>query len=55
MSKYTTEVRYICEVNAGLNESEGYNDVEKIIKSSRSKIFDFDYPIFDSDYKEKIK
>lgn len=55
MSKYTTEVRYICEVNAGLTESVGYNDVEKVITDSREKIFDFEYPIFDEDYKAVLE
>jgi stage V sporulation protein AD len=43
MSKYTTEVRFICEKYAGLEESEGYNEVADIIANSRSKVFDFDY------------
>ena len=51
MSKYTTEVRFICETAAGYNESEGYGDVEKIIQLARPKIFDFEYPIFDESYK----
>lgn len=55
MSKYTTEVRFICENAAGYTESQGYDKVEQIIAQSRSKIFDFDYPIFDSDYKSVIE
>lgn len=51
MSKYTTEVRFICEHYAGLDESEGYANVEEIIERARPKVFDFDYPIFDSSYK----
>lgn len=51
MSKYTTEVRYICEVNAGLDESAGYNDVEQIIEASAPNIFDFNFPIFDEAYR----
>lgn len=51
MSKYTTEVRYICEVASGLSESKGYNSVEEIIETARPSIFDFDYPIFDPNYK----
>ena len=31
MSTYTTEVRYICEVEAGLNESGGYKSVDDIL------------------------
>lgn len=51
MSKYTTELRYICETLAGLKESKGYPSVDEIIANSRSKLFDFDYPIFDEDYR----
>ena len=51
MSKYTTELRFICENLAGLDESKGYNDVNTIIEEARPLIFDFDYPIFDSTYK----
>ena len=55
MSKYTTELRYICEVLADLDESEGFNSVDDIIDASYSKLFDFDYPIFDTDYKPTLE
>ena len=55
MSKYTTEVRFICENLSGLSESADGARVEEIISSARSKIFDFDYPIFDEDYKEVLE
>jgi len=55
MSKYTTEVRYICESYAGLSESVGYNDVEKVIGDALPKIFDFDFPIFDENYREVLE
>lgn len=55
MSKYTTEVRYICETDAGLKESKGYDSVNEIIANSRTKIFNFDYPIFDSNYKNILE
>lgn len=55
MSKYTTEVRYICEHYAGLEESEGFEGVEEVIKKSREKIFDFSYPIFDESYRELLE
>lgn len=50
MSKYTTEVRYICEDYAGLDQSSEYPDVEDVISASKSKIFD-DFPIFDEAYR----
>ncbi|MBP3887244.1 MAG: hypothetical protein J6F30_06280 [Cellulosilyticum sp.] len=55
MSKYTTELRYICEVLAGLDESEGYNSVDDIIENSYDKVFDFDYPIFDEEYRPVLE
>ena len=51
MSEYTTEVRYICETAAGLEESVGYSDVQKVLDDSWDKIFDFDFPLFDENYK----
>lgn len=48
MSKYTTEVRFICESEAGLKKSGGYNSVDDIITIASPKIFSFNYPIFDS-------
>ena len=51
MSKYTTEVRYICESFAGLEESKGYKSVDAILDESWDKVFDFDFPIFDENYK----
>ena len=50
MSKYTTEVRFICETYAGLKESVGYDRVNEVIENSRRNIFG-DYPIFDESYR----
>lgn len=55
MSKYTTELRFICEEAAGLTESEGYNNVNQIIAAARPKIFDFSYPIFDEEYRPVLE
>lgn len=51
MSKYTTEVRYICEEKAGLDESKGFTDVDTIINNSWNKIFTTNVTFFDPDYK----
>lgn len=51
MSRYTTEVRYICEISAGLDESVGYMNIEQVIKNCLPKVFDFDFPIFDEKYR----
>ena len=55
MAKYTTEVRSICENFAGYDASEGYNSVSEIVEKARGKIFNFDYPIFDSAYKSALE
>lgn len=51
MSKYTTELRFICESYAEQETSKGYNSVEQIIELARPKLFDFPYEIFDTEYK----
>lgn len=55
MSKYTTEVRFICETYAGLSESVGYEDENKIIEQARSKVFSFEFPIFDESYRSVLE
>lgn len=55
MSKYTTEVRFICEHYAGYDSSQGLYKVDEIIRKSRSKIFDFSYPIFDENYRSVLE
>ena len=55
MSKYTTELRYICENAAGYTESKGLTDVDTIIAAARPNIFNFDYPIFDANYKSVLE
>ncbi len=54
MSKYTTEVRYICETAAGYEESKGFADVDTIIADSIDSIFSFDFPIFDESYRNVL-
>ena len=47
MSKYTTELRFICENYAGLDESVDYDHVEEVIENSYDKIFKTDeIPMF---------
>lgn len=55
MSKYTTELRFICENAAGLTESAGYNSVAEIIEKARPFIFSFPYPIFDESYRSVLE
>lgn len=51
MSKYTTEVRYICENAIGLTESVGYISVKDVLTQAAPIVFDFDFPIFDENYR----
>lgn len=55
MSKYTTEVRYICEVYAGYEHSEGLRKVTEIIKLAEPKVFDFTYPIWDESKRHEFQ
>ena len=55
MSKYTTEVRYICEYYAGLDKSVGGAKVDDVIEKSIGGIFDFDFPIFDENYRSVLE
>ncbi len=55
MSKYTTELRFLCEQLAGRTESGGYNDTVAIIEAARPKVFSFQYPIFDNAYKPTLE
>lgn len=61
MSKYTTEVRYICETSIGMTDSEGFNSIEDhtengvlkpgILTRAAEQVFNFDFPIFDENYR----
>jgi len=51
MSKYTTELRFICETEAGKTESVGLSKVDEVITAALPKIFDFSFPIFDENYR----
>lgn len=56
MSYYTTEIRFICESMTdepleNFDNLKGVRRIDAIIDSSKSNIFDFDYPIFDESYK----
>lgn len=51
MSKYTTELRFICETLAGLKESVGYADTAHIIEQAAPIIFSFPFPVDDEAYR----
>lgn len=54
MSKYTTEVRFICEQYAGFTDSKGGNYVDTIIDASWNKIFDESWNTFNSEHKQVL-
>lgn len=54
MSRYTTEVRYICESLAGLDKSVGYSNVNEVIEQSRNRIFP-PFEIFDESYRSVLE
>ena len=55
MSTFTTQIRFICESKAGLNESVGYDNIAQVIAGARPAIFDFPYPIFDETYRAVLE
>ena len=54
MSKYTSEVRFICESLTWHEESSGYDGIDEIIEQAIPLIFSFDFPIFDENYREVL-
>ena len=51
MSKYTTELRYICEVLSGKDSSKGYNDVDSIVHLAAPIIFNVQFPIHNEEHR----
>lgn len=54
MSKYTTEVRFICESKSGLEESKGASSVDEVIANSWNKIFTSKVSFFDEAYRSVL-
>lgn len=53
MARYTTQVRTICETEAGLSDSVGYTDVETVLNNSWDKIFTA-FPIYDEAHRADL-
>ena len=51
MSKYTTQVRYICLSLAGYKDELQSPSIDIVLEKAHKKVFDFDYPIFDEKYR----
>lgn len=54
MSKYTTQIRFICESYCGLDESVGYDSVNEIIDRAIPHVFSFSFPIYDESYRNVL-
>lgn len=54
MSKYTTDVRYICETAAGLDKSVGYDDVNRVVQAAYPKIFDSSLVFYNEETKTRL-
>lgn len=54
MSKYTTQVRFICEQVSGYSESQGGKNVDQVLENSWNKIFDNSWSIFDEEYRKVL-
>ena len=54
MSKYTTEVRFICESKSGLSESKGFGSVDEVLNGSWDKIFTSKVSFFDEEYRSVL-
>lgn len=53
MSQYTTTIRQIC--NSSYGEGRQNASIRDILNAGRRKIFNFDYDLFDEDYKAVIE
>lgn len=54
MSKYTTQVRLICESMLDLNENVVSNSVDDVLEQTWDKVFTFKFPIFDEAYRKEL-
>ena len=54
MSKYTTEVRFICEHDAGLDASVGFTQVDTVLDRCWNQIFTTNTTFFDESYRSVL-
>lgn len=55
MSKYTTELRSICEQYAGYDSEQDSSSVNTVIEKALPKLFDFTFPIYDENYRNVLE
>lgn len=54
LSKYTTEVRFICETESGRSESVGFNNINQVLDLSWNKIFTTKCTFFNEEYRKHL-
>ena len=54
MSKFTTEVRFICESAAGLKHSVGYDKIDEVLTEETVNKVMPNYPLFDENYRYQL-
>lgn len=54
MSKYTTEVRFICETESGQDKSVGFNNTNQVLESAWDKIFTTNCTFFNDEYRKPL-
>lgn len=55
MSKYTSELRFICESLTSHDESVDNTHTAEVITAAAPLIFSFDFPIFDAEYTQGLE
>lgn len=53
MSRYTTEIRYICEMKSGIDDLSGKTP-DEIIAAAIPNVFDFGFPIYKEEHREEL-
>lgn len=52
MSKYTTEVRFICEsMTSSADLTQGFASIDDVLTEAAPRIFNFTFPLFDEAYR----
>ena len=51
MAYYTVQLRTICESLLGYSEPQPYSQIDNVITNSAPLVFDFDFPIWDENYR----
>ncbi len=56
MSKYTSQLRYICEAKSGFTEEElEEKTIDQIIDAAKAHIFNFDFPVYSEEFRPVLE